>query len=137
MQAEQGAILSTRGAALEYAPAMRSTCFLVPAFLLLVGACQDPEPENLPGEFGEPCVPGENEGTPDGCIAGTRCYAGYCEQECVEDADCEPIGGWEHLCVAGLCQIFCDDDCPQDLGTPLECAPVGNSGICEAESGSS
>ena len=115
---------------------MRSTSFLVPAFLLLVGACQDPEPEeNLPGGFGEPCVPGALSETPDGCVSGAKCYEGYCEETCVSDADCSSIEGWTHSCVAGLCQIWCSDSdaCPQDLGTPLACGVVGSSRWCEAE----
>ena len=134
MLAEQGAIQSTRGAALEYAPPMRSTSLLVPAFLLLVGACQDPEPENLPGEFGEPCVPGALADTPDGCVSGTKCYQGYCEEVCADDGDCQEVVGWQHTCIAGLCQILCDDEgtCPQDLGTAMNCGLVGSTPTCEA-----
>ena len=123
MLAEQGAIQSTRGAALEYAPPMRSTSFLVPAFLLLVGACQDPEPENLPGEFGEPCVEGSLANTPDGCTSGHVCWQGYCEQTCEGSADCDPVEGWTRECVVGQCQTLCADDksCPQTLAIPMEC----------------
>ena len=137
MLAEQGAIQSTRGAALEYAPPMRSTSLLVPAFLLLVGACQDPEPEeNLPGEFGEPCLEGSIEDSPDGCVSGLDCYKGYCEELCTSDADCRAVDGWTHECVVGLCQIVCDaqDQCPQDLGTELTCGTVGDTKWCEAKS---
>lgn len=128
---------STGGPPLAYAPDMRKTALITPAVLLtlfMAPGCKEETPANEPGEFGDPCVVGEADDTPDGCAAGHFCYAGYCEENCAAPTDCQPIDGWEHGCAAsGFCHIFCDADkkCPQDLGAPLTC---DNAGLyCEAE----
>lgn len=98
------------------------------ASLLLVApmgaGCESAEPmENVPGEFGDPCVDGSASETPDGCATDLICWQGYCEESCVEDSDCQTVEGWVHECVAGQCQIYCDanQSCPQTLNAPLEC----------------
>ncbi|MDC0721724.1 hypothetical protein [Nannocystis bainbridge] len=94
---------------------MNARNLIVPALLLLLAdsiGCEEDDRNS----FGEPCAP-------EVCDEGLSCYAGYCEEECVEDSDCQPIDGWKHECHAGQCQIACDDQgaCPQTLATPLEC----------------
>lgn len=126
MQAERRPATSTGGTALDYPASMRSTTIIVPALLLLLAdnvGCKDEAPANTPGEFGEPCVEGALADTPDGCAAGLYCSEGYCEERCVNNDDCQPVDGWKHECVAGQCQIFCDENgaCPQTLSTPMEC----------------
>ena len=123
---------STYGSAPDYPPAMRITTAILPAFLLLLAAANcngdDMQPANLPGEFGEPCIPGANDDTPDGCVSGLECPRGYCEETCTQDSDCTPIPGWKHSCLAGGCVIPCSDvdPCPADvLATPLECGVLG------------
>ena len=118
---------------------MRSSLYIVSAFFLATAggiACENGDtPENMPGEFGDACIPGVNQDTPDGCVAGTKCYAGYCEQECMETANCQVVDNWEHVCVAGLCQILCDDNkgCPETLGVSMTCGVIGTSRWCEAK----
>lgn len=129
---------STSGTALVYAVRMNARNFIVPALLLLVAdsvGCKDETPPNTPGEFGDPCIPGENGETPDGCVTGLECYKGYCEETCTADSDCQPVEGWDHTCVAGLCQIWCeaDDECPQSLGAPLTCGVMGSAMWCRAD----
>lgn len=130
MRCEQCSV-STRGVALDYRPAMRNfvpVLFVSVSLLSLSPACNEPEPEpNVPGEFGEACVRGAVDDTPDGCKAGYYCYQGYCEERCVDDSDCQLIEGWMHICAAGVCQINCDGDglCPQSLDTPLVCGSGG------------
>ena len=130
---------STCGSAPDYPPAMRISTAILPAFLLVLAAANcngdDMQPANLPGEFGEPCIPGANDDTPDGCVAGLECYQGYCEELCTKDAECRLIPGWNHFCLAGTCQIDCEPtmECPQDLGTELACGNVAGSRLCEAK----
>lgn len=138
MLAEHRRTVSTGGTALIYAPPMNARSIIIPALLLLVtdsAGCKDESPANTPGEFGDPCIPGANDDTPDGCVAGTECYKGYCEDNCVEDTDCQSVDGWDHVCVAGLCHLLCDDDkgCPETLGASLSCGVVGTSRWCEAQ----
>lgn len=138
MLAERRPAGSTGGTALVYAAPMNARSIIIPALLLLVTdsvGCKDETPANTPGEFGDPCIPGANQNTPDGCVTGTECYKGYCEEICGADTDCQPVEGWDHICVAGLCQIMCEDTekCPQTLGTSLACGVVGSARICEAE----
>lgn len=114
---------------------MHAHKILVPALLLLAAAgCKEDTAPNTPGEFGEACVAGANDDTPDGCVAGTECYKGYCEEFCSQDSDCQPVDGFEHTCVSGLCQIWCgeDDSCPQNLGTPLTCGVMGSAMWCKS-----
>lgn len=137
MQAERRPAGSTGGTALDYSGCMRISN-IIPAFLFIFAAgagCKDDTPSNTPGEFGDSCIPGANVDTPDGCVSGTECYKGYCEESCINDSDCQPIDGWEHTCVAGLCQIFCDaaEACPQTLGVELTCGVVGSARLCEAK----
>ena len=127
---------STCGSAPDYPPAMRITTAFLPTFLLVLAAANcngdDMQPENLPGEFGEPCIPGANDDTPDGCVSGLECWYGYCEETCTKDSDCRAIAGWEHTCLAGVCVIPCDasNPCPAEvLATPLVC---GNHAVCES-----
>ena len=131
---------STCGSAPDYPPAMRITTAILPALLLVLAAANcngdDMQPANLPGEFGEPCIPGANDDTPDGCVAGLECYQGYCEELCTMDADCTLIPGWNHFCLLGTCQIDCTEtlECPLDLGTELACGnDVGGARFCEAK----
>jgi len=112
---------STRGPALPY-PADVRTSTILASFLFTFAAgvaCKDDAPKGA--EFGEPC--GGDDGTP--CADGLKCYVGYCEEECVEDSDCQDIEGYRHECEAGgVCHIYCDESslsCPQTLGTPLKC----------------
>lgn len=110
---------STRGPALPYPPGMRSSTILIPLFLIFANgsACKDDAPKGA--EFGEPC--GGDEGT---CAKGLECYIGYCDEQCTEDSDCQPVEGSERECYGGLCHIVCDEKtmpCPQSLSTPLEC----------------
>lgn len=103
---------------------MNAHKLLVPSLLLVLAAgCNEDTAPNTPGEFGEACVPGANDDTPDGCVAGTDCYKGYCEERCLEDVDCQPVEGWDHSCELGLCQIWCDADkgCPTTLGSAMTC----------------
>lgn len=143
MLAERCPAGSTGGSALDYAPAMFRNTAIVPALLVLLvsspGCKEDEPPANEPGEFGEPCVPGANDDTPDGCVGGNECYLGYCEETCIGDDDCQPVEGWDHTCVAGVCQLWCDDkgECPQTLGTPMVCGVMGSAMWCRAESESS
>lgn len=129
--------VSTRGTALTYPCAMRSTLLPTFALSLTLGlACGDSDaPANEPGEFGEPCVNGEDNDTPDGCVKGLYCYLGYCEETCVMDSDCPPIEGFEHVCQAQLCRILCNDKgaCPQDFPTPLVCELGPGSGCLPKE----
>ncbi|WP_100793569.1 hypothetical protein [Nannocystis exedens] len=88
---------------------------IISALLFILAAsigCQ----EDDRSAFGERC-------SPEVCDDGLACYAGYCEEKCVDDTDCQPIEGWKHECYAGRCQIACNAqrDCPQTLATPLEC----------------
>ena len=134
---------STCGSAPDYPPAMRITTAFLPTFLLVLAAANcngdDTQPENLPGEFGEPCIPGANDDTPDGCVAGLECNSfggnGYCEEPCSEDSNCTPIPGWKHICVGGFCKIDCEPtlECPQDLGTDLACRGGDGARFCEAK----
>lgn len=139
MPAERCPNGSTSGSALGYAAFMNARNIFISALLLLVAdsvGCKETEsPENTPGEFGDPCIPGANDDTPDGCVAGTKCYAGYCEEECSENSDCQGVEGWDHVCIAGLCQLLCDDNkgCPEDLGSSLTCGVIGTSRWCEAK----
>ena len=129
---------STSRSAPDYPPAMRITTAFLPAILLVLAAANckgDDTPENVPGDFGEPCVDGALANTPDGCVDGLSCWDGYCEESCTKDEDCRAIGGWEHLCLAGQCVIPCDanDKCPDSLGTVLVCEPIGTMKYCEAD----
>lgn len=118
---------------------MRSAALIHFTLMLLVVAhfgCTGTEtPENKPGEFGDPCIPGANQDTPDGCVVGTECYKGYCEETCVDNTGCQPVEGWDHVCVAGLCQLLCSatGECPQSLGTALMCESLGSANLCKAE----
>lgn len=124
-----------RAEALGYPPGMRTQTLIVPALLFTFASvqCKDETPENLPGEFGEPCIIGEADDTPDGCAAGLKCFEGYCEELCTSDVDCQPVEGWNHDCLAGTCQIFCDENkaCPQTLAISLQCG--ANALVCEAK----
>ena len=129
--------ISTGRSAPDYPPGMRITTAILPALLLVLAAANckgDDTPENVPGDFGEPCTPGAGDDTPDGCVSGLKCYSGYCEESCVKPEDCRVLDGWEHACIAGQCAIRCSaaEDCPSDLGTSLVCKDVGGSKFCEA-----
>lgn len=120
---------------MAYAPDMRKTALIAPTVLLtlfMAPSCKEETPANEPGEFGDPCVVGEADDTPDGCASGLSCYFGYCEETCLSPSDCQPVEGWEHTCAAGVCHITCDMDnpCPEDVGTPLFCA---TNNRCKAE----
>ena len=125
---------STGGAALAYLPDMRNATLFTPTILLaliVAPGCKDETPANEPGEFGEPCLVGEPNGTPDGCVAG-QCYLGYCEENCTAQEECQPIEGWERACGVDLCHIVCDANkgCPQNLGAALVC---GADNWCRSE----
>ena len=110
-----GALGSTGGSALDYDPGMRKAGLFVPVlFALVLHGCKE---EPVKSEFGEPCEP-------NGCADGLACYVGYCEETCESNGDCSLVDGWVHECDGGVCHIVCDEQgmCPQDLGTPLECA---------------
>jgi hypothetical protein len=115
---------------------MRKTALIAPTVLLtlfMAPGCKEETPANEPGEFGDPCVVGEADDTPDGCAVGHFCYRGYCEEECVAPSDCQPVEGWERTCAAGICHLVCDEAkaCPQDLGTLMSC---DNAGLyCQAK----
>lgn len=118
---------STRGPALPYPPGMRTSTILIPLLLIFANgsACKDDAPKG--GEFGDPC--GDESDTP--CAKGLKCYIGYCEEECMDDSDCQPVEGYRHECDAQLCHIYCDEApymCPQTLATPLECISAWCSG---------
>lgn len=122
------------GPALLYAPAMRISTLITPAiFVTMIAApgCKEETPTNEPGEFGDPCVVGEDDDSPDGCRSG-HCYLGYCEEDCTTPSDCQPVEGWERVCAVAVCHIVCDANkaCPEDLGTPLVC---NASNWCEAK----
>ena len=125
--------ISTRGSAPAYPCAMRSTLLPTFALSLTLGlACGDNDaPPNEPGEFGEPCVLGEDNDTPDGCSKGLYCYQGYCEETCVMDSDCPPVEGFIHECQAQICRILCDENsgCPDDFSTPFVCE-LGPGSLC-------
>ena len=126
---------STDGGRVPYASAMRKIAHLAPAALFtlaLAAGCKDETPPNEPGEFGDPCLVGEPDDSPNGCQVGLSCYFGYCEETCAAPSDCRPIDGREHTCAMGVCHIQCDAnvECPADLGTALVC---GNDKLCEAE----
>ncbi|MDC0716200.1 hypothetical protein [Nannocystis bainbridge] len=114
---------------------MRNTTLITSALFLALfavpGCKEDPAP-NEPGEFGEPCVIGEADNTPDGCASGLSCYFGYCEELCATSDDCQPIESREHTCAVGVCHIACDSEnpCPETLATPLVCA---TNMLCEGE----
>lgn len=112
MLAERRPAGSTGGTALVYPAGMNARDIIIPAIFLLATGCK----EDDRSAFGERCAPAV-------CDEGLVCYAGYCEEECVENTDCQPIEGWKHECHAGQCQIACDAQgaCPQTLATPLEC----------------
>ena len=118
MQADP-TIDSTRGPARAYAAGMRSSTILIPLLFILADGvrCKDDAPAG--GEFGEPC--GGDITTP--CANGLECYIGYCEEECVDESDCQAVQGSQRECYGGLCHIVCDVamPCPQTLDTPLEC----------------
>ncbi len=121
---------STRGPALPYPAGMRSTTILIPLLMILANdvRCKDDEPAG--GEFGEACG-GEIKAP---CQDGLKCLIGYCEEECMDDSDCQPVEGNQRECHDALCRIVCDDaamPCPQTLATPLEC----NLGWCNAIGG--
>jgi hypothetical protein len=122
---------STGGPPLAYAPDMRKNALIAPTVLLtlfVAPGCKEETPANEPSEFGDPCVVGEANDTPDGCVAGHYCYLGYCVEECLSPSDCQLVDGWERECSAGICHVLCggDENCPQDLGTPLVCEVVTN-----------
>ena len=112
---------STRGPALPYPAGMRTSAILIPLLVILANdvRCKDDAPTGA--EFGEPC--GD-----DPCAEGLACKTGYCEEECVNDSDCQAIEGYRHQCEAGgVCRIYCDDEtlsCPATLATPLECSMI-------------
>lgn len=140
MEVEIVSFVSTRASALSYAPDMRTANVLASLlFVVPMGSgCESAEPmENVPGEFGDPCVDGTADDTPDGCLSGLACWKGYCEETCVEDSDCRPVEDWTHSCVVGFCQIECDEnmECPSTLGVPLSCGVIGSSYWCEAAEG--
>ena len=115
---------STRGPALPYPAGMRTSTILIPLLMILANdiRCKDDEPAG--GEFGEPC--GGDIATP--CADGLACKTGYCEEECVNNSDCQAIEGYRHQCEAGgVCRIYCDDEtlsCPDTLATPLQCSMI-------------
>ena len=87
-------------------------------------ACGDNDaPPKEPGEYGEACEIGEENGTPNGCAGSLYCYLGFCTPSCLVSEECPPIPGFEHVCAAGFCKIMCDDNdkCPQSFEVPLEC----------------
>ena len=132
-----GVDLSTDGGRVPYASAMRKIAHLAPAALFtlaLAAGCKDETPPNEPGEFGDPCLVGEPDDSPDGCRSGHYCFQGFCSEDCSTVDDCQPIDGWERSCEAGVCQILCsvDKQCPQTLNTPLVCEAAGRN--CEGES---
>ncbi|MFZ6181217.1 hypothetical protein [Nannocystis pusilla] len=114
---------------------MRNATLIIPALFLALfaapGCKEDPVP-NEPGEFGQPCIIGEADNTPDGCASGLSCYFGYCEELCASPSDCQPVDGSEHTCAAGVCHIICNTDnpCPENLDTTLVCA---TNNRCKAE----
>jgi hypothetical protein len=124
---------STRGPARAYAADMRSATILIPLLFILADGvrCKDDAPAG--SEFGEPC--GKGSGPVDAelsCASGLECYIGYCEEQCTNDSDCQPVEGYRHECDAGLCHIPCDQSpytCPQTLGTELECITAWCSGV--------
>ena len=125
---------STDGGRVPYASAMRKIAHLAPSALFtlaLAAGCKDETPPNEPGEFGDPCLVGEPDDSPNGCRSGHYCNAGYCVEDCVAPSDCEPLDGWERTCAAGICQILCNAEkqCPQTLNTPLACENAGQ--YCE------
>jgi len=122
---------STRGLALAYPTAMRSSIFMLPLLLLATSNCKDEAPSG--GDFGTPC--GKGSGTADAeltCGSGLGCYIGYCEEQCTDDSDCQPVDGFRHECEDdGLCHIYCEEAtlaCPQSLGTSLMCGVIWCSG---------
>lgn len=137
MRAERRPVGSTGGTALVYPAPMNARSLIIPALLLLIDSvgCKDETLANTPGEFGDPCIPGAEQDSPNGCVAGTKCHVGFCQEECAEDSDCQVISGWTHVCVTGLCQILCDDEkgCPESLGTPMTCEVSGTAQYCEAK----
>ena len=125
MQAEHAPYISTRGTALLYPSEMRSPTILLPLLFILADGvrCKDDAPAG--GEFGEPC--GGDVETP--CADGLECSLGYCEEQCTQNSDCQPIADYQHECGAdGVCHIYCETACPQTLATPLECVQFACEG---------
>jgi len=125
--AEHRLVDSTRESAPSYADAaMRNPIILLPLLFILADglACKDDEPTGA--EFGEPCDVDEEVDQSSPCGMGLYCFKGYCEETCEENSDCQPVTGFRHECVAGLCHIYCDEvsrECPQTLeASPLECS---------------
>jgi hypothetical protein len=124
--AEAAQIRSTRETAPSYPCGMRSPITLLPLLLILADgvACKDDEPTGA--EFGEPCDASEETDQSSPCGTGLYCFKGYCEETCEDNSHCQPITGFRHECVAGLCHIYCDEvsrECPQTLeAAPLMCS---------------
>lgn len=135
MLAEAAQIRSTRETAPSYAGAMRSPIAILPLLFILADsvACKDDEPTSG-AEFGEPCDPDEQTDQSSPCGKGLYCFKGYCEENCDDNSDCQPVSEFRHECVAGLCHIYCDEvsrECPQTLeAAPLTCGVMW----CEAGS---
>ena len=95
------------------------------ALLAAALACGDNDaPPKEPGEYGEACEIGEENGTPNGCAGSLYCDLGFCTPRCTVSEECPPIPGFEHVCGGfGFCKILCDDNdkCPQSFEVPLEC----------------
>lgn len=115
---------STRETAPSYDDAMRTPTLLLPLLLILADgiACKDDEPTG--GEFGDPCADDPETMDAAPCGDDLQCFNGYCEETCEADSDCQPVDGFQHTCVGGLCHIYCDEVtrlCPQTLATTLTC----------------
>ncbi|MBL9105130.1 MAG: hypothetical protein JNL82_29560 [Myxococcales bacterium] len=106
---------------------MRSPITLLPLLFILADgvACKEDEPATG-AEFGEPCDVDEESDQSSPCGMGLYCFKGYCEETCEVNSDCQPVAGFRHECVAGLCHIYCDAvslECPQSLeASPLMCS---------------
>jgi hypothetical protein len=124
---------STCTSALDYPPAMSHTALIPALFLLVLTACKEPDPEpNVPGEFGEACIPGEAQDSPDGCVEGYQCEFHCLHGRSASKTRTAPLlTAFEHTCAAGGCDIFCNDanECPE-LATPLRCRPFGSAMRC-------
>ena len=85
---------STRGPALPYPAGMRNSTILIPLLMILANdiRCKDDAPAG--SEFGEPC--GGEIKTP--CQDGLKCLIGYCEEECMDASDCQPVEGNQREC---------------------------------------
>jgi hypothetical protein len=63
------------------------------------------------------------------CFGDGGGVPGFCTEDCVEDTDCQPIGGMEATCSPqGECYVACDGEGDTDCPDDMECRQTGGVG---------